>query len=216
MSIVLNLRRAYGDFAIEVPSWEILDRGVTALWGPSGAGKTSVMRLLAGLDDAAPGFSWKWNDGSDLAGVPAGRRRIGPVFQNYELFPRMSARDNALFAADARRIARVEAEPRLERIANVLKITEVLDRRTEVLSGGEKQRVALARALMGKPRILFLDEPFSALDADARGDARRLVMDALEAENTPALLITHDREDLRTMAMKTTEIRAGRISPDAR
>lgn len=211
MSRVHSLRRRYGDFAVDVPSWEILDRGVTALWGPSGAGKTSILRLLMGLEEPDPGFSWLWPDGSDLAKVPIQQKKIGPVFQAYELFPHMTAKENAKFAAEARGVSREEFERDLERTAEVLRLKPILNRKAGLLSGGEKQRVALARALMGRPRILFLDEPFSALDSDLRAEARSLVKSALEAAHIPALLITHDRDDIRALASRVCEISAGRI-----
>ncbi len=210
MSTVKNLRADYGDFKIDIPEWSILDEGVTALWGPSGAGKTSVFRLLLGLDRAEPGFSWDFR-GEDLARLSTPDRRLGVVFQTLELFPHMTARGNILFASDSRRIPRAEAETHLRSLAETLGLTPLLDRRASVLSGGERQRVALARSLIGKPRILFLDEPFSALDADLRSDARRLVAQAIATEKIPTVLITHDREDLTVLASKTTEISHGRL-----
>lgn len=209
MSLVKNLRADYGDFRIDIPSWEILDEGVTALWGPSGAGKTSVFRLLLGLDRAEPGFTWEFAGGENLAALPTPARRLGVVFQSLELFPHMTARENILFAAEARGLGDVSAH--FDRLVGTLALSGVLERRASVLSGGERQRVALARALIGKPRLLFLDEPFSALDADLRADARALVRAALAAEKIPAVLITHDRTDLEALATKVTEIHNGRI-----
>lgn len=209
MSLVKNLRADYGDFHIDIPSWEILDNGVTALWGPSGAGKTSVFRLLLGLDRAQPGFTWDFR-GTDLAGMSTPERRLGVVFQSLELFPHMTARQNILFAAEARGLGDVSAH--LNALVDRLSLSGFLERRASVLSGGERQRVALARALIGKPRLLFLDEPFSALDADLRAGARALVKSAIEAEGLPTVLITHDRTDLDVLATKVSEIRNGRIA----
>lgn len=210
MSLVKNLRADYGEFKIEIPSWEILDEGVTALWGPSGAGKTSVFRLLLGLDRVEPGFSWDFR-GLDLASLPTPERRLGVVFQSLELFPHMTARANILFAAEARGISSKESTSHLLALSDTLKLDMILGRQVSVLSGGEKQRVALARALIGRPRLLFLDEPFSALDADLRHDARELVRTAIAAEKTPTVLVTHDRSDIDALATRVTEIRGGRI-----
>ncbi|MES2856994.1 MAG: ATP-binding cassette domain-containing protein [Bdellovibrionota bacterium] len=210
MSLVKNLKKRYGDFVIDIPEWEILDQGVTALWGPSGAGKSSVFRLLIGLDQADSGFSWKFG-GTDLASLPVPERRLGVVFQSLELFPHMTARENILFAAEARKLAPDLAESRLKELSASLKIESLLDRSSKILSGGERQRVAIARALIGQPRILLLDEPFSALDADLRADARALVRSVLEKEKIPAILITHDRADLDAMAGKVSEIRGGLV-----
>ncbi|MCM2281524.1 MAG: ATP-binding cassette domain-containing protein [Bdellovibrionaceae bacterium] len=209
MSWVRRLNVDYGDFRLEIPEWEILDDGVTALWGPSGAGKTSVFRVLIGLDPC-PGFSWDFK-GEDLARLPVPRRRLGVVFQTLELFPHMTAAENILFGAEARSIPKKEAREHLEELARLLGLGSVLERKSALLSGGERQRVALARALIGKPRFLFLDEPFSALDAGLRHEARVLVQRVIEAERIPALLITHDREDLDVLAKKITEIRDGRL-----
>ena len=209
MSLVKNLRADYGDFKIDIPAWEILDSGVTALWGPSGAGKTSVFRLLLGLDRTEPGFSWDFR-GENLAELSTPARRLGVVFQSLELFPHLTARQNILFAAEARKLGDVKAH--FDRLVATLGLSSVLERNAAVLSGGEKQRVALARALIGQPRLLFLDEPFSALDADLRSEARDLVKTAIATENIPTVLITHDRSDLDALATKVTEIHNGRIA----
>lgn len=212
MSWVKNLRANYGasEFRIDIPSWEILDSGVTALWGPSGSGKTSVFRLLLGLDRAESGFSWTFA-GVDLAKLSTPDRRLGVVFQTLELFPHMTAIQNILFAAEARGIEMQAARAHLDSLVETLQLTSVLERKASVLSGGERQRVALARGLIGQPRVLLLDEPFSALDADLRIEARALVKRAIAKEKIPTILITHDREDLDALATHVTTIRAGRL-----
>lgn len=212
MSLVRNLRADYGDFKIDIPAWEILDEGVTALWGPSGAGKTSVFRLLLGLDKASPEFAWDFR-GLNLAALSTPERRLGVVFQSLEIFPHMTARANILFGAEARGIPLGDSSVHLQSLIETLALGSVLDRRASILSGGERQRVALARALIGRPRLLFLDEPFSALDADLRDEARNLVRAAITAEKIPTILITHDRSDLDALATKVTEIKNGRIAP---
>lgn len=214
MSWVRKLKRDYGDFLIDIPEWEILDRGVTALRGPSGSGKTSVFRLLLGLDQAERGFEWKFGE-DNLAHLPTPARRLGVVFQSYELFPHMTAEENIRFAAEARRRSNAETAHHLKELVETLSLSSCLQRPAAVLSGGERQRVALARALIGRPRLLFLDEPFSALDADLRGEARALVRRALDQEGLPAVLVTHDREDLAAFTGKMSEIANGRIVREA-
>lgn len=210
MSWVKNLKRDYGDFLLDIPEWEIFDEGITALWGPSGSGKTTVFRLLLGLDRPDPGFSWVI-DGVDLAQLPTPDRRLGVVFQTFELFPHMTAEENIRFAAESRRLPKSDYANHLEELVETLGLGTCLNRLASVLSGGEKQRVALARALIARPRVLFLDEPFSSLDAHLRSEARGLVRRVLERERIPAVLVTHDRDDLSVFSGKVSEIAAGRI-----
>ncbi len=209
MSLVEGLIRDYGDFRIEIPRWEIADFGVTALWGPSGSGKTSVFRLLIGLD-ACAGLSWKMG-GVDLAALPPPERRLGVVFQSLELFPHMTAAENILFAAKARQMNLKDASGRMQDLAEELRMTAYLSREARVLSGGEAQRVALARAVIANPRFLFLDEPFSSLDAELRGEARAMVKKLIVRLKIPTLLVTHDSEDLRELADVTVKIQNGRL-----
>jgi ABC-type Fe3+/spermidine/putrescine transport system ATPase subunit len=210
MSLVQNLKRDFDDFCVEILNWEILDRGVTALLGPSGSGKTTVFRSLLGFDKANDGWSWNFT-GVDLAQLSPPQRRIGVVLQNYELFPHMTAEENILFAAEARKRTRSESTQHLGELVKILHLESCLQRPAAVLSGGEKQRVALARAVIGKPRILFLDEPFSALDAELRKQARELVCEVLEKEQIPAVLITHDPEDLLEFSGKISEMSLGKL-----
>ncbi len=211
MSWVRNLYRDFGGgFTVDIEQWEILDQGVTALWGQSGAGKSSVFRLLLGLEQAREGFTWKLGD-LDLAALPTPQRRLGVVFQSMELFPHMTARENILFAAEARAISKPDAEKHLQDLRESLGLDAFFERKGSVISGGERQRVALARALMGRPRILFLDEPFSALDSGMRAEARKLVKATIDREKIPTVLVTHDREDLEAFPGKITELKAGRI-----
>lgn len=210
MSLVRNLKRDYGDFTINIPEWEILDKNVTFLWGPSGSGKTSLFRLLLGLDSSDREFSWQ-DQGVDLAKLSVPERRLGVVFQTLEIFPHMTAAENIRFAAQARKRSKNETEEHLGKLAASLEIGGVLNRRAAVLSGGERQRVALARALIGKPRLLLLDEPFSALDSALREEARALVARVIQLERIPVVLVTHDREDMKAFKGKVSEIKSGQI-----
>ncbi len=210
MSRVENIHHKLGDFLVDVPLWEISDEGVTALVGPSGSGKTSIFRIMIGLE-RCPQFHWYFGS-EDLALLPPPQRRLGVVFQSLELFPHLTAYGNIEFAAKARSLKSSEVEIRLTQLVKLLHLESCLKRRVGVLSGGEKQRVALARALMGQPRFLFLDEPFSALDADLRKEARALVRTTIESLKIPTLLITHDQEDLEELADHVTHIHQGRLT----
>jgi sulfate transport system ATP-binding protein/putative spermidine/putrescine transport system ATP-binding protein len=209
MSLIRNLSKKYNDFELNIPEWTIRDQGVTALSGPSGSGKTTVLRILTGLESCS---SWSWEVGNiNLAKLPVGERRLGVVFQSYNLFSHLSAKQNILFAAKARNMPLAEMNSRLQKFITTLQLDSFLDRKAAVLSGGEQQRVALARALIAKPRILLLDEPFSALDEEMRDEARMLLQNILKEEQIPALLITHDRRDLEVLADETIRIRNGRL-----
>lgn len=207
MSTIKNLIRDYGDFKVHIPLWEIADQGITALKGPSGSGKSSVIRLLLGLEPC-PQLSWEFND-IDIAKLPIEQKRLGIVFQNYELFPHLTAKENIVFAARARKIA--DYEEKINAMALKIKLENILNRKAALLSGGEKQRVALARALIGQPRFLFLDEPFSALDAELRDEARALVRSVIQDFKIPTLLVSHDEADVKSLAHSSVEIRNGQL-----
>lgn len=210
MSIIRNLRKSYTDFKIDIPHWEIPDQGISVLMGASGSGKTSVVRLLLGLDQPE---SLEWSlKGIDLAKLETGQRKLGVVFQNYLLFPHLSARENILFGAQAREISESQVKEKIKKWEQEMGLGPFLDRPARLLSGGEQQRVALARALIGRPRFLFLDEPFSALDSDLRNASRKLVKEIIRSEEIPALLISHDGADVETLADHRFKISQGKLS----
>ncbi len=210
MSIVENLAKDYDQFLLDIPHWEILDDGVTVLWGPSGAGKTSAFRLLLGLEETEKSFSWKFGD-LDIAKLPIGEKRMGVVFQSYEIFPHMTGYENIQFAATCRKLEPAIFQERYGKYLKKLKMESFIDRPSSVLSGGEKQRVALARALIAEPRLLMLDEPFSALDEHLKQESRELVKQLLKEEKIPVLFITHDQRDVDALADKISVIQQGRI-----
>lgn len=212
MSCVENLHREYGDFKLSIEKWDILDEGVTVLWGPSGSGKTSVFRILLGLEPC-PGLKWTMH-GEDLAKLKTPQRRLGVVFQTLDLFPHMTAEENILFAARARQIEEKKVTARMKELKEVLQMESFLQRPASVLSGGEKQRVALARAIIGEPRLLLLDEPFSALDPELREESRQWVKQIIEVEKIPTLLVTHDSRDVEVLATKVSKIKNGRLQED--
>lgn len=209
MSLVKKLRIQYDDFLVDIKDWEILDKGVTVLWGPSGSGKTSVFRGLLGIEPQVE-CSWIFHE-QDFGKLSVPKRKIGVVFQNYELFSHMTGLQNIKFAAEARGIQKTEYEAMLKTLSAKLRIDQVLDKNVRLLSGGERQRVALVQALIGKPNILFLDEPFSALDEELKQESRELVKNVLNEQEIPVLLITHDRRDVDYLAQKVSVIQSGKL-----
>jgi molybdate transport system ATP-binding protein len=175
--------------------WPIEGDPVTVLFGPSGAGKTTVLRALAGLDRPDAGSitfdGQAWFDASRAVNLPPQARGVGLLFQEYALFPHLSVAANLGYGLH--RLSRPEREARVAELAERFGVVELLERRPAQLSGGQKQRVALARALAPRPRLLLLDEPLSALDAPTREALRGELRHLLEQAGVPAVVVTHDR-----------------------
>jgi len=193
--------------AVEVAAGECL-----AVAGPSGAGKTTLLRIAAGLLRPPSGRvaigEEAWLDTAAGRDLPAERRRCGFVFQDYALFPTLSAWRNVAFGMRGpRRERRRRAEQLLERFG----IAALADAHPGSLSGGERQRVALARALAAEPRALLLDEPLSALDPESRRAAQRELHDLLEELRIPVLLVTHSEQEAGLLADRIATIDRGRI-----
>lgn len=204
MSIVENLELKNEGFLLRVKKWEILDEGIHVLSGPSGSGKTTLLRSLMGFEKTN---RYHWNFlGENLADLPIEKRRLGVVFQTWDLFPHMTAFQNVEFAARARGLDQATLTERWKWIRETLKMDSFLNTRGEVLSGGEKQRTALARAIIAKPRMLLLDEPFSALDENLRDSARELLKMIIQLDKVPALLVTHDSKDIERLANRVSRI----------
>jgi molybdate transport system ATP-binding protein len=185
---------------------------VLVLFGPSGAGKTTILRQIAGLDRPAVGVirfgGDVWCDTAQGTWRPTQDRRIGLVFQEPTLFPHLTVRDNIAYGV------RPGSDPGLtpaEEIANMLGIGDLNSRYPRALSGGEAQRVALARALAPNPRLLLLDEPFASLDAPTRLRLRRDVRALLQTTGTPAILVTHDRLEALAMGDTVAVMVGGRV-----
>lgn len=205
MSVIKNLRKKYGHFLIDIPELNIPDQGITALIGPSGAGKTSFLRILSGLDLCAS-LQWIFHE-KDLAKLPIRERKIGFVFQSLELFPHMTAYENIRFAGE---ISTKFWKKDLEFLIQSLDLSRFIHQKASELSRGEAQRVALSRALVTRPRILFLDEPFSSLDDENRNKASSLVKQMVEHYKIPTLLVSHHSEDIQNLSQKIIKIQNGK------
>jgi ABC-type molybdate transport system ATPase subunit len=167
-----------------------------AILGPSGSGKSTLLRALAGLEPRAKGRvslgDEVWLDSDSGVAKPAWERRVGWVPQDALLFPHLSLRENLAYAG--------AAESEVERMAESLFLSDLLDRRPRFLSGGERQRVALGRALLSGPRLLLLDEPFSALDRPLRSEIAAMVRAFAREHGTPMVLVSHDEHDAELLA----------------
>lgn len=195
MSTVTNLKLSLGKFKLEKSLIELSDDGITVIWGASGSGKSSFLKCLMGYH-LCPSMVWNYK-GEDLNKLKPGKRPVGIVFQSYDLFPHMTALENIEFALKAKNISLSDIDELWQEIKFLLNLSDFLQTKATHLSGGEQQRVALARALITQPKILLLDEPFSALDKNRRESARKLLKDCVEKFKIPAVLITHDEEDLK-------------------
>lgn len=208
MSSVKNLSKHFGSFHLQIDHLNLIDDGVNAIIGASGSGKSLFLRCLMGLE-SSPGAEWIYR-GDNLLSMSIQERRLGVLFQSYELFPHMTGRENIEFALEARKIDFSEVKDQMQQLHSALNLTDFWERRSEYLSGGEKQRIALARALIAKPRWLLMDEPFSALDPELRENSRQLVKDVIQKFNLPTIMVTHDLRDVDVLAGKVIRFEKGR------
>ena len=180
---------------------------VLALLGPSGCGKSTLLRAVAGLEPLAGGAVGF--DGADLARVPTHRREFGLVFQDGQLFPHRTVARNVAYGLEAAGWSRARRRERVAELLALVDLAELADRPVQSLSGGQAQRVALARSLAPNPRVLLLDEPLSALDADLRGRLAVQIRDVLRAAGVTAVVVTHDLAEADVMADRVVRLGAG-------
>lgn len=185
--------------------------GVTALFGRSGCGKTSLLRVIAGLDRAA-GAEVRFGDALWQYGrhfVPLHRRRIGLVFQEHSLLPHLGVRDNLLYGY--RRTPPAERRLHLQEVVDMLDIGELLDRSIDRLSGGQRQRVSLGRALLTSPRLMLLDEPLSALDTATKREIMPFLSRLAAEAGMPIVMVSHAPDEVERLADRVVFMHAGRI-----
>jgi multiple sugar transport system ATP-binding protein len=208
-----GITKRFGDVtAVDAMQLEIADGEFFVLLGPSGAGKTTTLRLIAGLE--APDAGRVCMNGADLTTAPPALRDCAFVFQQYSLYPHLSVYDNMAFPlrAPMRRLGEAEIRRRVERVAAMLHIEGKLQRKSTALSGGEMQRVAIGRALVREPRVYLMDEPLSSLDAGLREELRVELKRLQRASGATVVYVTHDQVEATTLADRIAILEHGRIA----
>ena len=189
------------------------DARVTALFGPSGAGKTTIVSLIAGLIRPRDGNIQlggdTLTDTSRGIFLPPEKRGLGILFQDHRLFPHLSVRSNLTFGRTRRRGASAD----FTEVVESLELSDLLDRSPSTLSGGQKQRAALARAVLARPKLLILDEPLSSIEIDLRNRMTDFIEATISKFNLPTILVTHDQELVERLATRVIPVRQGRIDP---
>ncbi|MET1133193.1 MAG: sulfate ABC transporter ATP-binding protein [Aeromicrobium sp.] len=218
MSIhVSGLNKQFGDFvALDDVNVTIPTGQLTALLGPSGGGKSTLLRIIAGLEK---GDSGSVNiEGVDATNLPAQKRNVGFVFQHYAVFKHMTVAKNVAFGLEIRKRPKDEIEHRVQELLKLVHLSQFSHRLPSQLSGGQRQRMALARALAVEPSVLLLDEPFGALDAKVRKELRDWLRRLHDEVHVTTVFVTHDQEEALEVADSIVVINDGRIeqvgSPD--
>jgi sulfate transport system ATP-binding protein len=211
---ISGISKSFGRFpALKGVSLQAKDKEFLALLGPSGSGKTTLLRVLAGLEQ--PDTGEVRFDGEDFLSLPVRRRRVGMVFQHYALFRHMTVAQNIAFGLTVRpRAERPNKEAVRARVADLLSLVQLegLEKRFPAqLSGGQRQRVALARALAIEPRMLLLDEPFGALDAQVRRELRRWLRELHDRAGVTTVFVTHDQEEALDLADRVAILKDGEL-----
>lgn len=185
----------------------------TVLLGPSGCGKSTTLRLLAGLEEVSSGRILIGE--RDVTHLPPAQRDLAMVFQNYALFPHLSVAENILFGLKVRKVPRAERQQRLRRTAELLSLSDLLERRPSQLSGGQQQRVALGRAIIAEKPVCLMDEPLSNLDAKLRHEMRIEIRALQRKLGISMIYVTHDQAEAMSMADRVILLCNGRIEQDA-
>src|SRR5436309_10993939 len=211
MSItVQNVKKRYGRFvALDGVSIDAPTGGLLALLGPSGSGKTTLLRIIAGLESPDAGSIHYHDD--DITARSARDRNVGFVFQHYALFRHMPVFENVAFGLRVRKWPEAKVRGRVHELLHLIRLDELGGRYPSELSGGQRQRVALARALAPAPKILLLDEPFGALDAQVRQELRAALRRLHDELHVTSIFVTHDQEEAFEVADQVVVMHQGRV-----
>jgi sulfate transport system ATP-binding protein len=205
---VRNVSKRFGDFAaLDDVSVDIPGGALTALLGPSGGGKSTLLRIIAGLESPDEGVVEI--AGTDSTALPPQRRNVGFVFQHYAAFKHMTVAKNVAFGLEIRKRPKAEIQARVHELLQLVHLEQFADRYPAQLSGGQRQRMALARALAVEPSVLLLDEPFGALDAQVRKELRTWLRRLHDEVHVTTVFVTHDQEEAMEVADEIVVINNG-------
>lgn len=204
LELELDKKRILKDISLEVRSGEIL-----ALLGESGCGKSSLLKAMLGLYPLSQGKIFF--QGKEIQNLPSHKRGISVVFQDLRLFPHLNVGENVGFSLELQKVPKAERKKRVEELLKLVQLEGYSDRRIDSLSGGQMQRVAIARALAMNENILFLDEPFSALDPNLRREMGDFLLELQKKENLTVVLVTHDQEEALRLAHRIALMKDGEI-----
>ncbi len=209
MNVIKNLDFKLDQFHLEIKELVLSNHKIVAIMGPSGSGKSTFFNTLIGIHQP---INWSWIlNGQEMANLDIDKRNLGVVFQKYELFPNLTAEENIKITMQARKANQDSDQERLEKFKKDLRLESCWHTKAEKLSGGEAQRIALLRAVLSRPRMLLLDEPFSALDSELKAEARKLTAQIISQLDVPTLLITHDQEDAQALGAHIVRLENGRL-----
>lgn len=208
-SLQKKLDAADGALTLDV-NCEIEERAFISLYGPSGAGKTSLLRMLAGFMQPDKGFikvnDEVWFDSANRINVVAQKRVVGFVFQDYALFPNMNIEENILYA-----LGKNDSKKIIDELLELTALNGLRNKKIQTLSGGQQQRVALARALARKPKLLLLDEPLSAIDNEMRSNLQQTLLSIHSHYKVTAIIVSHDINEIVKLTSKTIHLKNGTI-----
>ncbi len=207
---LLGVSKSFGDTTIlQDISFSVDEDEIVVLLGASGSGKTTILRIIAGLETLDSGMVVL--HGKNVTDLPARLRGTGVIFQNYALFPKMTVAENIGYGLKIRRRSKREIAETVDRLLELVGLTDHRDKHASKLSGGQQQRVAIARALAYEPEVLLFDEPFGALDAQIRTSLRQEIRNLLKKIKVPSIFITHDQEEALQLGDRIAVLNHGRL-----
>ncbi len=208
---VRGLAKSWGDVEVlRDVNFSVEPGGFLTLLGPSGCGKSTILRLVSGLDEISAGQILI--DGKDITRQPPAERNLGMVFQNYALFPHMTIAENICYGLNIRKVAKPAKEKALARVADLMALGKLLDRKPAQLSGGQQQRVALARVLVSERPLVLMDEPLSNLDAKLRTEIRSEIRALNKKLGITVVYVTHDQSEALSMSDYVVLMNTGEVA----